>query len=80
MRSPTPLTERDQRVIAAATSYVATVFLGRGNYARVDGETLAEVRVLGLMLVRLHKRPALVYAVAGEEQAHVENIEVPNGK
>lgn len=55
-----------------AERYVAVAFRGRGKYDRVDAATIEEAREAARSLKT--DRPAMIYAVRGFHQVHVENV------
>jgi hypothetical protein len=49
-------------LVAKAKSFIATVFVGSGNYAKRERTTLAEARAEGLKLAGIHGKKAMIYA------------------
>lgn len=56
-------------IIERADRYVAFIWLGRGNKHRVECATEALARTEAQRLANEHRKPAMVYAVAGRASA-----------
>ena len=70
--------DADAAIAAAATSYTASLFLGRAQYDTVRSlHTLEAARAAGKALVAKHSngRPAMLYAVTeAGASTHLENV------
>lgn len=74
--------DHDARVKATPDYYTAVVFLGRARFERVrDLPSLEAARKAGVALAVQHGcDTAMIYAVKGVNDAHVENINVAERK
>jgi hypothetical protein len=64
-------------LIPKATGFIASVFLGRGKYAKCEAAPLAEARTEGSKLAGVHGKPAMIYAIL-PEGSPVAQVLVPD--
>ena len=71
MEARLTLKEHEARVLARASSFRVTVFLGRGRYDVRRAATLVEARYIAVAMPGV----PMIYAIAGCHQVHIENAE-----
>lgn len=71
--------EHDRAIIGNADYFTVVRFLGRARFERHEVPTLTAARELARVLVNGGGRGAMIYAVRGRHDAHVENVAARNG-
>ena len=67
-KKPHPADLADRAAIASATGFITSIFLGTGQYAKIEAETLALARRNAMLLEDQHRngRKAMIYALLPE--------------
>lgn len=67
--------EYDAALIAAADYFTAVRKVGPGQYERHERATQPEIEELAQALANKARRSYMIYAVAGDRDCHVKNID-----
>ena len=72
-----PPTSADAQVIAGATSYIVTCFLGRARFHKEERATVDAARETARSMAASVGRTVLIYAIMGGRQAVLETCDPP---